>query len=248
MHIAWKLIYFCIDFWIKTSEIGNVSRNIRSFLTNTNWIVLKFFNSSMDCYYDFKRKNNTKIFMNGSQESGPISNDYPLQRSGVKTPRITEKIYANFIFMEIRKVHFLFTRIIFQINLLHIFPIFLQILFPFECLWAEKCHSFIWKNHVGKSEEKSIRFLSNGGFKENISIFLFWACVEAGRGNWICFWELSCWEWGWEENSLRGSFKESAELSNFLWSSQIGQKNSNFSWKSRNLNYFDFYPKNISTK
>ncbi len=32
MHIAWKLIYFCIDSWIKTSEIWNDSQNIRSFL------------------------------------------------------------------------------------------------------------------------------------------------------------------------------------------------------------------------
>jgi hypothetical protein len=30
---------------------------------------LKFFNSSMDCYDDSKRKTKTKIFMNGSQES-----------------------------------------------------------------------------------------------------------------------------------------------------------------------------------
>jgi hypothetical protein len=60
MHIAWKLTYFCIDSWIILSEIGNVSRNNGSFLITTNWIVLKFFNSSMDCYYAFKRKTKRK--------------------------------------------------------------------------------------------------------------------------------------------------------------------------------------------
>ncbi len=60
MHIVWKFIYFCIDSWIKFSEIGYVSRNIRSFLITTNWIVLKFFNSFVDCYKDFKRKTKRK--------------------------------------------------------------------------------------------------------------------------------------------------------------------------------------------
>ncbi len=45
IYTALKLIYFCIDSWIKLS-----------FLLIINWIVLKFFNPFMDCYCDFKRK------------------------------------------------------------------------------------------------------------------------------------------------------------------------------------------------
>ncbi len=39
-------------------------------------------------------------------------------------PKSHKKNLCKFHFMEILEIHFIFTRIIFQINLLHIFPIF----------------------------------------------------------------------------------------------------------------------------
>ncbi len=89
------------------------------------------------------------------------------------------------------KIHFIFTRIIFQINLLHIFPIFPPNSFSIWVPLSWKVSLFYMEKSCWKNEQKSIRFLRNGDFEENISIFVFcvvwrrWGVIEFTSEKWL---------------------------------------------------------------
>jgi hypothetical protein len=84
MHIAWKLIYFCIDSWIKTSEIGNDSRNIGSFILNGIELFWNFSIHPWIATMTSKEKPNENLYEWISGILGQILNGYPLQCSELK--------------------------------------------------------------------------------------------------------------------------------------------------------------------